>query len=326
MASYCRLARTERYQIAALLQRGDGIRTIARTLNRSPSSICRELKRNEHPLLKKGVYWANLADQRAERLRRIPKYKLRSVESSPEIEAYVRTKLQEDWSPEQISGRLKRGGHLNVPSYSSLYRFIYRDALRSGQLWKKMRKPRACRARRNQWENRLVRGEIQNRVWIDERPKIINERARNGDYERDTIQGSKTVAPLILSIVDRRSRMTYLSLLPEKTAQAVHESTVSILAKDPHLHSITNDNGCEFTWHERTSKALGCAIYFSHPYHSWERGTNENTNGLIRQYFPKKKELTQATAQQVQAVETLLNHRPRKCLGYQTPYEVHHGP
>ena len=168
------------------------------------------------------------------------------------------------------------------------------------------------------------RGCLPNRVSIDDRPKIVEIRKRKGDWERDTILGGDA-GPVILSMTDRVSRLTYLDLLPKRTSKGVHESTIRILSKDPHLKTITNDNGREFGQHERTTSILGRPIYFAHPHRPWERGTNENTNGLVRQYFPKKTKFTLVTPEQVKTAETLLNHRPRKCLGYRSPFEVHHG-
>jgi IS30 family transposase len=323
MILYRRLARTERYQIAALLQRGDAIRTIARTLGRSPSTISRELKRNVHPLLNKRAYFPGVADERAQKFQKNIKPKLRKIESNQECESYVRRKLLINWSPEQISGRMQLESKTTPPSYSTVYRFIYRNALSSQDLWRSMRKPRVCRIRRNQWENRPYQGQIRNRVWIDDRPKIVEERSRYGDYERDTVHGTKSSPQIILSIVDRRSRITFLSRLAEKSAALVHQATVASLRGNPHCHTITNDNGKEFVDHEQTAADLNCKVYFSHPYHSWERGTNENTNGLLRQYFPKGTSFASLTDESIRTVQDLLNTRPRKCLGYQTPLEAH---
>jgi IS30 family transposase len=323
MEHYCRLARHERYQIEVLLRRGDGIRGIARALNRSPSTISREIRRNGDRLVA-AQYWASPAHAQTLVRRRCFKPTLRRIDSGSEelLRSRVREMLESDFSPEQTAGRLRREQR-NQVSYSTIYRFIYRDVLAGGDLWKRLRRPRRKRMRMQLLKNRPNQGKIMDRMFIDQRPAVINSRRRTGDYERDTIRGHRP-EPAILTIVDRKSKLTRLAWLPKKTAKEAHEETVAILGRERLCCSITNDNGKEFSWHEKTSAELRVPIYFTHPYHSWERGTNENTNGLLRQYFPPKgSDFTRITAAQIQAAELRLNHRPRKCLGYQTPLEVH---
>jgi IS30 family transposase len=307
-----------------LLRRGDGIRVIARILKRSPSTISRELKRNGDSLVK-GAYWAAPAHDRTLVRRKHAKPQLRRIDNEPELKQRIREMFQEDLSPEQAAGRLAFEKKHKPVSYSSIYRFVYRDYLLGGDLWRKLRKPRWKRRRMQYLKNRPNQGQILNRVFIENRPKIIDARKRRGDFERDTVRGSAH-EPVILTIVDRKSKLTRLAFLRKKTAKDTHEKTVALLGPDSHCHSITNDNGKEFAWHEKTASELGIPIYFSHPHCSWERGTNENTNGLLRQYFPKGSDFTQITEEQVIRVEQLLNHRPRKCLGYRTPLEVHLRP
>lgn len=323
MARYCRLARRERYQIEVLLKRGDGVRAIALALNRSPSTISRELRRNGDPLVYR-AYWATAAEERTQRIRHRDRAEIRLIDSDSEMKSRIRECLSCDWSPEQISGSMRRRKWGFYASYSTIYRFIYRDALYGGDLWKKLRKPRKKRMRMQYLKYRPNQGKILNRVFIEHRPKVIEKRARRGDWERDTVRGSKH-EPVILSIVDRKSRLTRLALLEKKSSRDVHLATVRLLHRDPHVKSVTNDNGREFSWHEETSESLRRPIFFTHPHCSWERGTNENTNGLIRQYFPKGSDFSKLTQAQVQAVEDLLNQRPRKCLEYKTPYEAHYG-
>jgi len=310
MGEYHRLTREERYQIQALRERGSGVREMSRVLGRSASTISREMNRNTDP------YRASHADSRAKRIREMihRPYKLQG-----KWEFGVQKKLRKDWSPEQIAGRLLlRGAHI---SHETIYQFVYRDRRKGGDLWKHLRHRRRWRRSRKAAKSFKNCGKQVNRKWIDERPEVVIARSRLGDYERDLMLG-KRGGPVLLTLVDRTSRLTKIAVVKKINAFLTHQATVALLKHLP-VATITNDNGPEFSMHDYTAHILQIPVFFSHPYRSWERGTNENTNGLIRTYFPKGTDLTQTTKAEIQRVEDLLNRRPRKCLGFQTPVEVH---
>lgn len=308
---YRRLTAKDRCQIEVLVRNGFGVRRIARELGVSPSSISRELTRNSKK------YAAEVAGAKAKKRissRHLGKFKIRG-----DLKRSIREKLLQDWSPDQIAEDLSRRKKAKV-SAKSIYRYIARDKLKSGSLTSHLRILRKQRKDRTspKWRPAVVR--IYNRKPIQERPKIVNKRSRLGDIERDTVFGVHN-GPLLLTMVDRKSRYTRIAWIPKKCSELVHQATVEAL-KGTGVKTITNDNGPEFAKHEKTSKELNAQIYFSRAYASWERGTNENTNGLLRQYFPRKQDIGQLTKRQVTAIENKLNDRPRKCLGYLTPREI----
>jgi IS30 family transposase len=216
------------------------------------------------------------------------------------------------WSPEQISG------HAAI-SPETVYQRVYADKRTGGLLWKNLR----CQKQRKKRYGKIDRrGTIPNRLSIDDRPAIVETRSRIGDWEADTIIG-KNHRQAIVSIVERKTGLTLIRKVERKTAQAVSQAMTGLLK--PHLrkvHTITSDNGREFAGHEEIAATLKADFYFAHPYSSWERGTNENTNGLIRQYFPKNRDFTTITQQEIDTAMERLNNRPRKRLGYQTPNQV----
>jgi len=310
MGKYHRLTHEERYQIEALVKSGATIRAIGRLLKRDPGAISRELRRNRAGK----NYLAHVAGCRT-RTRR------KHVGPRPKVAGalglLVEEKLAVDWSPEQISGRFERQGVAQI-SHETIYKFIYADFRSGGKLWKSLRRRHRLRRTRFSTRKEQNQGKRLNRTWIDDRPKIVERRERLGDFERDTVEGKRS-GSLLVTMVDRKSRLSRIRWIDKKSAIKAHQATLSGL-KDLDVKTITNDNGAEFADHEITADDLGVKIYFSHPYASWQRGTNENTNGLIRQYFPKGTEPTEELAEKI---ETLLNERPRKCLGFKTPNEVH---
>ena len=226
--------------------------------------------------------------------------------------------LCQQWSPEQISGRLRLERHRTV-SHERIYLYVYADKRRGGLLHLHLRSQKKQRKR---YGGYIRRGQIPNRIGIEQRPAIVASKRRFGDWEADTIIGARHQGG-ILSLVERKSKLTRLHKLASKAASEVKDRTISLLAPlADRVHTITVDNGKEFVLHEEITAALQAAIYFSHPYAAWERGLNENTNGLVRQYFPKKHDFTAIANRDIQLVEQLLNNRPRKTLGYRTPNEV----
>lgn len=312
MKKYRRLTPEDRYQIEALLNSGRSQRFIGRQLGCSASTISREIYKG----CWKGEteYIAADAEEVTQSLLHQDHGSTRKIRAK--TEAYVKSKLKLDWSPEQIAGRMALLKMKNGVSYPTIYRYLERNKpLRKHlRILRKQRKDRKSA----HWRPHPF---MIDRVPIEKRPKIVEARKRLGDYERDTVLG-KRGGPALLTMVDRTSRLLKLAWVPKNTAEYIHKATVSHLKQEPH-YTITNDNGFEFMFHARTSRALKTAIFFNRAYHAWERGTNENTNGLLRQYFPKKHDIGHLTWTQVNKIEKRLNTRPRKILGYKTPLEVH---
>ena len=226
--------------------------------------------------------------------------------------------LRLDWSPEQIAGRLKLEKQPTV-SHECIYMYVYADKRHGGTLHRHLR---SQKTRRKRYNGRIRRSQIPNRTSIDKRPKIVARKGRFGDWEADTIVGAHHKGG-IFSAVERKAKLTRLCKLATKGAVELSDNSISLLGPlADRVHTITIDNGKEFCEHEQIAEKLQARIYFAHPYSSWERGLNENTNGLIRQYFPKKSDFAAITNADLQRVEDLLNNRPRKTLGYRTPNEV----
>ena len=226
---------------------------------------------------------------------------------------------REQWSPEQISGWLKKEGRPFV-SPERIYQHIWKDKRNGGSLWRSLRH-NGKKYNKRKGKN-SGRGLIPGRVDISERPAIAAEKSRIGDWEGDTVIG-RGQKGAILTHVDRKSKYTKLAILPDKSSASVQSACDASLLPIAHkIETITYDNGKEFAGHAKIAATLEAQIYFAKPYHSWERGLNEHTNGLLRQYFPKGSDFSTLTSAEVQRVEDKLNSRPRKALGYKTPSEV----
>lgn len=311
---YHRLTREERYQIAILVKSGMSIRSTAAQLGRSASTISRELKRNYTKL----GYRPCLAQTMAGRRRR---FVHRPFRINGSLELMVRALLRRQWSPEQIVGRLKLTEGLQI-SHETIYRYIFRSARGGDNIFRNLRRKK--KSRRSHATRRAMKncGQRLKYPSIDIRPPIVEERERLGDYERDTIIGSGMhKGHVLLTIVDRVSRVVRIRKMPKIDANIAHHATVRLL-EGLTVHTLTNDNGPEFAEYARTADALEAQVYFNDPYSSWQRGTNENMNGLIRQYFPRGTDFKDVTDEDVCSVEYKLNNRPRKTLGYLTPLEV----
>lgn len=310
MSTYSHLTIEQRYQISALIKSEKlTISEIARQLNCHRSTIYRELNRN---IGKKG-YRPKQANTLA-----IARKSRNQTKLTDFFWAYVRHLLAAYYSPEQINGRLKHLGFEGVGSIESIYQYIYKDKRQKGALHLLLRCQKKYRKRHYKARDR--RGQITNRADISLRPEIIEQRERFGDWEGDTIVG-RGHRGVLLTLVERKTRFTKMMSLPNRKASLICKASTALL-RDFDIKSITFDNGKEFALHEQLGKNLGADIYFARPYHSWERGTNENTNGLIRQFFSKRMPLDKLDCKLVQKVENLLNHRPRKVLGYLTPFEA----
>ena len=310
--SYKHLYPEERHYIEIELKNGTSQNKIAESLGRSQSSISRELGRNTGQRGYRNKQAESLAQERH-------KNKPKEVKLTDEIKCIINAHIEDDWSPEQVAGRLKNDGVISL-HHETIYQHILADKKAGGELYKHLRHQN--KTYRKRYGSAHNRSGIPNRVDIDERPEEANNRERIGDWEADTIIG-KNHKGAIVTLDERKSKLRLAFPLSGKKAQPVLDATVLML--DPiktFVKTITFDNGKEFTLHEKIAEALGCDTYFAKPYSSWERGQNENANGLLRQYFPKAMELIDVTIKDVFRAVHKLNSRPKKCLGYKTPYEA----
>jgi IS30 family transposase len=309
--NYTHLTQDERYQIAILNKAGHEKSDIARMMNRSKSTIGREMKRN--------CGARGYRPQQAQALSQARLLKRRNgLRICAQTWAFTDAKLRQLWSPEQICGHLKAQRKPSV-SHESIYRRIYADKQAGGNLHLALR---CQKVRRKRYGVRERRGVIPNQVSIEQRPAIVDGRKRFGDWEGDLMIGAGHQQALV-TLNERKSRYTLIAHVPFKTAQAVSDTVIRLLKpfKDC-VHTLTTDNGKEFAQHEKIAEKLNLDFFFAHPYASWERGANENMNGLIRQFFPKKMHFDSITLEDVAFAIHRLNHRPRKCLGFKTPHEV----
>lgn len=309
--NYTHLTQDERYQIAILLKAGHKQSEIACLMNRHKSTISRELARNR-----------GQRGYRPRQAHQLAVARMRATANARRVEPsawdFARAKLAEQWSPEQISGFLKVQGLPGV-SHETLYQRIYADKRSGGNLWRHLR---CQKLRRKRYGRHDRRGTIPGRISIERRPPGVEARIRVGHWEGDTIIGANHRQALV-SLVERKSRYTLLAKVERKTAELVGKAVTHLLKPfKARVHSLTTDNGKEFAAHQSIAQQLDAAFYFAHPYASWERGTNENTNGLVRQYFPKKRRFDTIDDKEVRLAMDRLNHRPRKCLGFRTPHEV----
>ena len=237
-----------------------------------------------------------------------------------EVWMLVEDKLRQELSPEQVSGWMKRNKVYQL-SHEAIYQYIYRDKQKGGDLYCHLRRHKTRRKRTGIYE---LRGRLKNRVSIEQRPAEVEKRERIGDWEVDTIIGRKQ-QQAIVTMVERRTRFTILAKVAKRNSEAVSVALMKkMIPYRDQILTITSDNGHEFAGHESIARELEAEYYFAHPYSSWERGTNENTNGLIRQYIPKATDFDTVPDFALEWIMDRLNHRPRKCLGYRSPHEVFH--
>lgn len=307
------LTKEQRYTISVMYQQDHSQTAIAKIIGKDKSVVSRELKRNCDK--RSGEYNDDLAHRKyCKRLREKPKRKLLSAD----VIVYIKEKLEDKLSPEQIAGRAKIDG-VQCVSHETIYCFIWNDKKKGGKLHENLR--HRGRKYRHRGASKDKRGIIKNRIDIESRPKIVDEKTRFGDFEIDTVIG-KNHKGALLTINERISGLVCIELLTGKNAEPVTEKTIAALMPIKNLlHTITADNGKEFAGREKIAQELAIEFYFAKPYHSWERGANENTNGLIRQYFPKGTSFENITNEQVKDVQEKLNNRPGKRLGFLTPNE-----
>lgn len=321
--SYTHLTEKDRYVIYHLVVFGLSLREIGRRLGRHHTTISREIKRNWHGW---GRYWHEAAHKVAEAKKHQARHHRK--QSHKRLYNYVIHRIKKDWSPEQIIGRLERDfpedSTMRV-SAECIYQWLYKDAHQGGHLFNHLR--RHHKKRRKQGKYGALRGLLVDRVSISERPEVVDQRFRIGDWEGDTVEGSKKGKEHVVTHVDRKSRFLIAEKLSDKTSNTMAAVTIKAFQKIPKQvrQTLTLDNGKEFAEFKRIEKQTGLSVYFSDPYSPWQRGTNENTNGLIRQYLPKGTDLSLIDDTQLALVVKKLNNRPRKCLNYLTPHEVFFG-
>ena len=316
MRQYRQLTEEDRIEIYAMKQAGKEQNKIAAKLGVHPSTIGRELSRNT------GLRGYRPKQAQQETLHR--RFTARkAVKMTPETIDYIESKLQEQHSPEQIAERMKLdpGWHGPAVSHERIYQHIWQDKAHGRMLYKHLRIA-GTKQRRKRRNSRNMRGTIKNRVGIEERPKIVERKIRIGDWEGDTVVGKNHQGALV-TLVDRKSKLTLIGKVDRYTAEAVEKTIVSLMELLPRRnYTLTVDNGKEFASHESVAETLRIKVYFADPYSAWQRGLNENTNGLIRQYVPKRSDVRTLTDEQVRHIMNRLNNRPRKSLGYLTPNEV----
>lgn len=305
----------ERHTIAHLLSQKHCRASIAKQLGRHPSTIKREIERNCDK--RSGEYRYELANKKA--LQRKAGKRTRN-DYSQEIKSYVERELAKQYSPEQIAGTAKRLG-VKCVSHETIYKHIWADKKEGGSLYENLRnRSKRYRKRGAKKDNR---GQLRNRKDITQRPGIVEKRERVGDLEIDLIIG-KGHSGAILTINDRVSGLLIMERLKGKEAAEVTAKTITrLLPYKDQIHTITSDNGREFAGHEEIARVIEIDFYFAKPYHSWERGSNENLNGLIRQYIPKDTNIKNLPKERERWVENQLNNRPRKRHGYLSPNEIH---
>lgn len=292
-------------------------KSIAEAIGKDKSVVSRELKRNSD--LRNDIYKAPLAEKKY-RLRQAQKPK--HISFTTEIQAYVITGLQKDYSPEQISGRAKLDGVVCV-STERIYQFIWTDKKQAISLKLHEHLRHQGRKYRHRGNGKDNRGIIKNRRDIDQRPAIVEEKIRFGDLEIDTVIG-KNHHGALLTINDRVTSLVWIQRLDSKHEEPLTKACIEALRiLKSELKTITADNGKEFAGHQKIANDLDIDFYFAKPYHSWERGANENTNGLIRQYFPKGCSFESISQEDVLYLQNKLNNRPRKKLGYLSPNEFY---
>lgn len=312
MNTYNQLTYEQRCQISILKKIGYSQQMIADEIGVSQSTISREFKRNSGQRGYREKQAHSLSN-----VRRVTAAK--AIKMTYEMKGIINSKLGEKWSPEQISGWLNAEKH-ECLSHETIYQYIWEDKKLGGSLFKNLR--RRGKAYQTRGKSQAGRGCIKNRVSIDERPGVVDEKSRIGDWEIDLVIG-KGHSGALVTVVERKTSFTVSTRVNDKSAETVTAATIALL--DPYrsaVLTITADNGKEFAYHEKVTEALDAKVYFADPYCSWQRGLNENTNGLLRQYWPKKTDFKKVSKNEVSSVIVQLNDRPRKKLNYQTPAKL----
>jgi IS30 family transposase len=304
--TYQHLSQDERYQIYALLKAGQAISRIAEIIRRHKSTVSRELTRN-----------VGLKAYRPQQAQRFAELRGKNSRNARRVNAsewsLAKTLLMDKWSPEQVASQV-------CISHETIYLKIYEDKHSGGSLWQHLRCQKKRRKRYGSARDR--RGQITGRRPISDRPRRVESRREIGHWELDTIIGKGQKQPIV-SMVERKSGYAVLAKVPRKTADRVSTAIITSLKPIAALvETLTYDNGKEFAEHSATDKARGSVAYFADPYSSWQRGSNENLNGLVRQFIPKSRPLSTVSDKELAMIQDWLNNRPRKRLGYKTPLEI----
>lgn len=316
---YHQLRAEERFLIGAMRSQGVPLADIAGVLERHRTTIWREVRRNSSPY--DGGYRSARAHERTGARR---KRSRRNMRFGREEIGRVEGLLRQEWSPEQVAGHLCRTGELSI-SHETIYRHVWRDLRQGGTLHQHLRCARKqCRKRYGRYDSR---GRLAGKRMIGERPASVEKRCRIGDWEIDTMMGQSLgeSSDCILTLVERKTGYVLIGKLKARTVEQASKATLILMQRHPgKFRTITSDNGTEFHGYRQIEEASRVRFYFATPHHSWERGTNENTNGLIRQYLPKGEAMTQLTQSECDAIAEHLNNRPRKRHGYKTPNQCFH--
>lgn len=315
--AYRQLTEGDRYMLSALRKQGFSMSAIAEHLGCHRSTVWRELERNSCNT--DGAYRPSKAQSRTNTRRSLSR---RNRQFSQQEYQLVSDLLREEWSPEQVSGRLRDEGRLSI-SHETIYRYVWQDKREGGTLHEHLRG--ACKQRRKRYRSKDNRGRLVGKRHISERPWAIELRETIGHWEIDTVMGHGD-KHCIVTLVERKTGYVLIGKLKARTAQELKTRTLKLMARHAApFETITADNGTEFHDYDLIEAASGVRFYFATPYHSWERGSNENANGLIRQYLPKRCSMASLTQQQCEAIAYKLNTRPRKRLGFKTPMECLYG-
>ncbi len=314
MPKYRQITSQERYVIQALRKERLSLSAIAKHLGRAPSTISRELRRN---LSSQGRYTPFKADQQTRARRSRSRRNERFTEDDWVLVEHL---IGLDWSPEQVAGWLRLHGLLSI-THETIYKHIWADKRAGGELWRHLRQAMKKRRKRN--GSRDSRGRLAGKRHISDRPPEVETRQELGHWEIDTVKGDDQGRHTVVTMVERASGYTMMGKLARHTAADTSARCIDLIARAHTISTITADNGSEFHGYADVEAATGVPWYFATPHHSWERGTNENTNGLIRQYLPKRTSMAHVTQERCDEIAQRLNSRPRKRLGYRTPEECY---
>jgi IS30 family transposase len=313
--TYRQLTPDERYMLAAFRMQGLSQAEMARELGRHRSTVCREFRRNCSRA--DGHYRPSKAQERTNGRRSRSR---RNRRFTPQDFATVEGLLRRQWSPEQVSGHLRRTGQLSI-SHETIYRHVWRDKAAGGLLYTHLRGAR--KRRRKRYRSYDSRGRLAGKRPISERPPEVEAREQVGHWEVDTVMGTGSL-DCVVTLVERKTGLVLIGKLPDRTKESFNRRVVRlILRHEGAFITVTADNGTELHGYERIERSTGAVFYFARPYHSWERGSNENANGLIRQYLPKGRSMAGLSQQQCNSIARKLNTRPRKRLGFRTPLECY---
>ena len=313
--TYRQLSPEERYMLAALRRQGLNQAQMARALGRHRSTVCREFRRNCSRA--DGHYRPSKAQERTQGRRSRSR---RNLRFTTQDFARVEGLLCRQWSPEQVAGHLRRAGLLSI-SHETIYRHVWRDKAAGGPLYTHLRGAR--KRRRKRYGSYDSRGRLAGKRLISERPQEVEARQHLGHREADTVAGAGS-KDCVVTLVERKTGLVLIGKLADRTADSLSRRVISLMSRrEGRFATVTADNGTEFHDYLRIERSTGAAFYFARPYHSWERGSNENANGLIRQYLPKGMSMAGLSQQRCNAIARKLNTRPRKRLGFMTPLECY---